>query len=179
MPSFGRPDAKGRSSGHRSGRDGKVHRPPRGEPFVWLTRELLSSPSWRARSINTVRLLDFLMIEHMNHAGTLNGRLMATHEQLRDFGLSANAIRPSIEEAEFLGLLRYTRGGRWAGSNQPSVFRLTFLPADNKSPTNEWKQRTKEEIRTWEHERSRRRVAVQKRKAALRYESAVPFKVRA
>lgn len=179
MASFGRANATGRSSGRRNGRAGKAHRPPKGEPWVWFTRGLLCSPSWRARSVNTVRLLDFLMIEHMNHAGTMNGSLMATHEQLRSFGLSANAIRPAIEEAEFLGLLRFTRGGRWAGSNQPSVFRLTFLPAENRAPTNEWTQRTEEQIRDWGLERKLARSAVQNRKAALRSKSAVPFKARA
>ncbi len=128
MPDFGKPDATGRSSGKRTGRAARAHRPPKGEPWIWLTRELLISPAWRAHSTNTGRILDFLLVEHMNHAGTENGRLMATHEQLRGYGLNANSIRDAIDEAEFLGLIRSERGGRWAGTNRPSTYRLTFLP---------------------------------------------------
>ncbi len=88
MPAFGKPDATGRSSGKRTGRAGKAHRPPKSEPWVWLTRELLASATWRAMSANTARLIDFLLVEHMNHAGTENGNLKATHEQLRAYGLT-------------------------------------------------------------------------------------------
>ena len=158
MPSFGKPDQTGRSSGKRSGRAAKAHRPPNGEPWVWLTRELLASPAWRHRGVNTIRLIDFLLIEHMNHAGIVNGNLKATHEQLRVYGLSANSIRGAIEEAEFLGLIRFNRGGRWAGSNQPSHFRLTFQPdRDGNGPTNEWKRRTEEQIQQWHEGRKARR----------------------
>src|SRR6516162_7461818 len=116
MVNFGRPDRTGRSSGIRTGREGKAHRPPKGEPWVWLTREFLESDAWRNRSINCVRLLDRLMIEHMNHAGTENGNLAAPYDQLVAHGLTRSEIRAAIEEAEFLGLLRYQRGGRWAGT---------------------------------------------------------------
>ncbi len=112
MPAFGRPDATGRSSGKRTGRAGEAHRPPKNEPWVWLTRELLNNPAWRARSINTARLLDFLLLEHMNHVGTENGNLKATYDQLVAHGLTRSEIRVAIEEAKFLGLIRFKRGGR-------------------------------------------------------------------
>ena len=179
MPNFGRPDQTGRSSGRRTGRAARAHRPPKYEPWVWQTRELIASPAWRHRNINTIRLLDFLMIEHMNHAGTENGNLKATHQQLRAYGLSANSIRNSIEEAVFLGLIRHVRGGRWAGSNQPSSFRITFLPdRDGNPPTNEWKSVTEEQIGNWKIRRSRWKSATKKRKAALRNESTVLSKER-
>ncbi len=57
MPAFGKPDATGRSSEKRAGRAAKAHRPPKGEPWVWLTRELLASPAWRHQSVNTARLV--------------------------------------------------------------------------------------------------------------------------
>lgn len=157
MPTFGKPDATGRSSGKRTGRAGKAHRPPKDEPWIWLTRDLLSRAAWRARSINTARLLDFLCVEHMNHAGTENGNLMATYDQLVAYGLTRSAIRMAIEEAKFLGLIWFKRGGRWAGTNQPSTYRLTFLPdRDGNPPTNEWKGKTEEQISTWKQERRRR-----------------------
>ena len=47
MSRFGKPDATGRSSGKLGGRAGKLMKPPQGEPWVWLTRELLASDAWR------------------------------------------------------------------------------------------------------------------------------------
>ena len=37
--------------------------PPEGEPWIWHSLSLISSPAWRARSINCARLIDFLEIE--------------------------------------------------------------------------------------------------------------------
>ena len=90
MSGFGRPDATSRSSGRLSGsRAKKLRGPPKGESWVWLTRELVSSPAWRHRSINCVRFIDFLMAEHMNHSGFENGNLIATYDQLVAWGIAA------------------------------------------------------------------------------------------
>ncbi len=158
MSRFGKPDATGRSSGKRTGRDKKLRSPPKGEPWCWLTRELLGSPAWRALSVNARKLMDFLLIEDMNHAGTENGNLCATYDQLEAYGLTRSEIRPAIEEAECLGLIRWQRGGRWAGTNRPSRFRLTFYADRDGNPaTNEWKGKTEEAIREWQQARSRPR----------------------
>jgi hypothetical protein len=134
----------------------------------------LVSPAWRHQSVNTARLIAFLLIEQMNHAGTENGNLKATHEQLRIYGLGANSIRAAIEEAEFLGLVRFKRGGRWAGSNQPTQFRLTFQPdRDGNPPMNEWKRRTEEEIQRWQEDRKARRKGLRNQKATHKSESTV------
>ena len=157
MTTFGRPNATGRSSGRRTGKAAKAHRPPKDEPWVWLTRELVSSPAWRARSINCVRLLDFLMVEHMNHAGIENGNLQAPYDQLEERGLTRKLIRRATDEAKFLGLLRIVRGGRWAETNRPSTYRLTFLAdRDNNPPTDEWKGKTAEAIDTWKQDLAQR-----------------------
>ena len=165
MSAFGKPDATGRSSGIRTGRAAKAHRPPKDEPFVCIIRELLVSAAWRARSINTVRLIDFLCVDHMNHAGTANGNLMATYDQLDAYGLTRCAIRMAVEEAKFLGLIRVKRGGRWAGTNQPSTYRLTFqADRDSNPPTNEWKGKTEDEITAWKEECSRCLQATRERR---------------
>ncbi len=115
--------------------------PPKGQPWAWLTAELVNSPAWRRRSINARRLIDFLLIEHCNHAGRENGRLLATHEQLRAYGMTAESIRRAIEECERLGLIGHQRGGRWAGTNRPSRFRLTFYAdAEGNPATDDWKR---------------------------------------
>ena len=158
MSRFGPPDATGRSSGKLSGsRAKRLRRPPKDEPWVWLTRELVSSPAWRCRSINCVRLIDFLLVEHMNHAGTENGNLKATYDQLTAWGLTRSEICAAIDEAEFLGLVRFERGGRWAGTNQPSTYRLTFqADREDNPPTNGWKGKTAEAIEAWKQDRAQR-----------------------
>ena len=141
MAGFGKPDATGRSSGKLSGHATKLMGPPKGEPWAWLTTELLASPAWRAMSINTRRLIDFLVIEHRNHAGHENGNLKATYSQLADFGLTRRKIFEAITQAEALGLIAVEHGGRWNLTNRPSTFRLTFYAdRDGNPPTNEWKR---------------------------------------
>ena len=155
MPRFGKPNATGRSSGKLTGRQGELRRPPDGESWAWLTRELVASPTWRLRSINCIRLIDFLLVEHMNHAARENGHLKAPYNQLVGWGLVRSEIRRAIEEAEFLGLIRYERGGRWAGTNQPSRFLLTFYADKEENPaTNEWKGKTEEAIAVWKRDRA-------------------------
>jgi hypothetical protein len=102
------------------------------------------------RSINCARLIDFLLVEHMNHAGTENGNLTATYKQLQEWGIWHRHIRPAINEAVFLGLLRVEKGGYFGGKTEGSLYRLTFYTDKNGSPpTNEWKCRDKDAIRTW------------------------------
>lgn len=132
----GKPDATGRSSGKIGGRLGRMLRPPKGEPFAWLTRELLESDAYQSLAINARRFIDFLLIEHMNHAGRENGKLKATHAQLRTFGLSANSVVPAIAQAEAVGLVECHRGGMRVAT----TCTLTFYPMLNGTPaSNRWK----------------------------------------
>ncbi len=168
--SFGKHDATGRSSGKLTGRAGKTHRPPKGEPWAWLTRELLNSEAWRGLSINGRRLMDFLLVEHMNHAGLANGALCATYEQLAAFGVTRSEIPHAIRECEGLGLIHVEHGGRFNMTNQPSRFRLTFYADDAGRPaTNDWKRTTPETVKRL------RRAAKQKKLSRSR--STVPLKV--
>ena len=149
--SFGKPNATGRSSGKLSSRAGKLRRPPKGEAWAWITRDMLASPSMRALSLTGRRLLDFLLIENMNHAGTENGALMATKDQLMAFGLSRRLIADAIRENVFLGLVRVERGRLTRGGvKAPNLIRLTFYADKDGSPaTNEWKGATDEAIAVW------------------------------
>lgn len=129
-----------------------VNSPP--EPFVWISAELNVSPAWRARSINCVRLIEFLQKEHMAHGGKENGNLAAPYDQLQAWGIGRRLIRPTIEEAEALGLIAVRRGGkRNAVEDHVSRYRLTFypsriVPVDGlphwEAPTDEWKRITPE-----------------------------------
>ncbi len=120
--------------------------------------------------INTRRLVDFLEVEHRNHAGRENGNLMATYDQLAEYGLSRSEISAAIEEAAFLGLIWQKRGGHWAGTNQPSRFRLTFYAdKDFNPPTNEWKGKTAEAIKAWKKDRA---AAIKAKKARRKKQKA-------
>ncbi len=156
--SFGKPDVTGRSSGKFTGRLKKLKGPPEGQPWCWLSRELITSAAWRARSINTIRLIDALLVDHMNHAGTENGNLMATYDQQVTWGASRPCLKGSIDEATFLGLIRVDPGGRWAGTNEPSRYRLTWLynDRDDTPATDEWKRVTEEAIKKWKEGRRQR-----------------------
>ncbi len=41
----------------------KRNRPPEGEPWIWLTRELIESEAWHSAPINTRRVVERLIIE--------------------------------------------------------------------------------------------------------------------
>lgn len=158
MARFGKPDATGRSSGKLQDRYGKHLRPPSGEPWTWQTRELLMSDAWRAMSINARRILDRIRLEHMAHAGQENGALTVTHDNFYAYGVPKDAIRPAIDELVFLGLVRAVRGGRWAGTNRPSIYRITWIgDRDASPPTNEWKGVAQEQIDLWRRELSEAR----------------------
>jgi hypothetical protein len=155
-----KPDATGRSSGRVAGKFGKHMKPPSGESFVWFTRSMMESPSWTAMSINGRRIIDRLLLEHMAHAGTENGNLIATHEQFKAFGVPANAVRPAVDELVFLGFIRCERGGRWAGKNTPSRYRLTWLgDRHGAAPSNEWRRVSIEQIEAWQKQRRELRKA--------------------
>lgn len=103
---------------------GKAQRPPAGEPWVWLTKELIKSDAWRSLGINERRVIDFLMLEHMAHAGKQNGRLKAPHQHLETFGIGAKYIASAIAEVERLGLIECRRGGMRVAT----TFALAWLP---------------------------------------------------
>ena len=98
--------------------------PPKGIPWVWITRDMLRSPQWRGLGINARRLLDFLLVEHMNHAGKRNGFLMAPRHQLKAFGIGHRHITAAIDELRAAQLVTVKPGtGR-----RPSTYALAWLP---------------------------------------------------
>ena len=171
MASHGsKPDVTGRSSGKWPARQKKVFGPPKDEPWAWLPTSLMASPAWRMRSVNATRLIDFLIIEHQNHAGLENGNLKATYDQLVEYGLTRCWIKPAILEAVFLGLVAVTyEGGRYAGNNQPSTYRLTFYANREGHPaTNNWKGKTAEAIREWKGDIASQKAKKTRRKKQIR-----------
>jgi hypothetical protein len=112
------------------------NKPPPDEPFIWLTRELLSSDAWRSQNIHTRRFIDFLLLEHMRHGGQNNGQLKAPQRQLYAFRIWERDAVPAIVLAEELGLVACIRGVMRAAT----TYRLTWLEShDGRPATNEWR----------------------------------------
>jgi hypothetical protein len=100
-----------------------------------MTRKLLASDAWRSARINTRRLVEFLLLEHMSNGGKENGRLKAPHRQLEAFGIAARLVAAAIRDAERLGLVACHR----RGMKVASLYTITWLPHRDGSPaTNRW-----------------------------------------
>ena len=132
----------------RSGKKSfKVNNPPKDQPWIWLTAELVNSLAWRSMSINCQKLVNRLIIEHRNHGGYENGHLVCTYKDFVEYGLTRNNIRSAIEEAQALGLVKHQRGERVFAKNQPNSYTLTFYATENMyPPTNDWKKLTEERL---------------------------------
>jgi hypothetical protein len=120
----------------------KRNRPPEGEPFVWLTRELIESDAWRTAPIHTKRFVERLMLEQMEHAGTENGRLICTYDDCVAFGIGRRFVNRAIKDAVRRGLVyRSEGGGLSAGAvKKPSRYGLGWLPThDASAAPNRWK----------------------------------------
>jgi hypothetical protein len=125
----------------------KMNRPPEGEPFTWLTREMLSSPAFTALSRRAYLVLFRILLEHMAHAGRANGLLVVSHGAFAAYGIPDGTQAEAIREAVALGWVAVTEKGRlsYGSVNRATRFRLTFLPTASPDScttwpaTNEWK----------------------------------------
>jgi hypothetical protein len=120
----------------------KRNRPPEGEPWVWMTRSLLESDAWRTAPPTTRRFVEFLMVEHSNHGGCENGKLIATFEQLEKWGIRRKSIPKAQRDAIRRGLVyRTEKGCRSAGrGRRPHRFGLSWYAGyDGSAPPNRWK----------------------------------------
>ncbi len=147
--------------------------PDDGGSWAYLTRELIASPAWRARSIHCVRLLDFLILEHLAHGARENGQIKATYGQLEKSGIGRRFIAGAIEEAEALRLIKVERGGRCAQAlDHMSIYTLTFYGTKSRdnhheyyvTSSNDWRRvgyddvkRIKENLRKARNRRNAKR----------------------
>jgi hypothetical protein len=113
----------------RPGRTGSLG-PPEGQPWFWMTRTMLGAITYRALSIHARRVLEFLLMEHMGHAGRENGNLGASYLQLEAWGVSTGDVSKGIGELEAAGFIRCTwKAKRQAhGTAPPSTYALTWYP---------------------------------------------------
>ena len=121
----------------------KRNRPPEGEPFVWFTREMSESDALRTAPARTIHFVLRLMVEHMDHAGKENGRLICTWDQCVAWGIPRKHVKAAQADAIRRGLVYQTEKGtasKGAG-RRPSKFGLGWLPAHDGAPAaNLWKR---------------------------------------
>jgi hypothetical protein len=110
--------------------------------FIMHARALRDSPAWRAISGDAHKFLDLIELEHMRHGGQKNGSLIVTYADMAKYGLGHRRICARvIREIAVLGLAEVAHGR--SGNREfrePNRYRLTYLPANGKPPTNEWRE---------------------------------------
>jgi len=87
------------------------------EPFLILHLSLLQNPGWRILNLSARRVLDRLVIEHLNHGGQNNGKLPVTYQ-----------IKQALTDLTALGFIKITRPGRSGNADfrQPTLYELTI-----------------------------------------------------
>jgi hypothetical protein len=140
-----RADVTGRSTDELAdSKHRKRNQPPPGQPFIWLTKEMLESYGWRAMSSNARLVVDCIAVEHMAHAATMNGALGVSFDRFETFGIRRGTIASAIAEAVTIGFVdlveKGTRGwGEYRGKT--SVFRVAWLPSNQGEPaTTRWRR---------------------------------------
>lgn len=124
----------------------KLNAPPAGQPWSWMTLEMMNSDAFRSLSINARRVLDRIQIEHGQHRGLENGRLKVTWNNFVKFGVGRRFIKRALGDLLAAGLIAIVQPGRrprGQDRGDPTQYRLTYLPVaepnDFFPPTNEWK----------------------------------------
>lgn len=145
--------------------------PPEGEPFIWLTANLLASCAWRGMTINARKALERILLEHMAHAGKENGNLQVTHLQFISAGVSRDYVGDAIDELAHLRLIKVTcRGRGGAGTGHASRFLLTWFPEKGSRFCDDpWKTVDALHVKKWKAARSKAKKA-RKRKVPKRSE---------
>jgi hypothetical protein len=109
---------------------------------------MLEFEAWTAMSLAARMIVDRVLIEHMSHAGRMNGELIVTYDQFEAYGIRRRSIPKAIAEAVALGFLDVIHRGRrsYGSVNRPSVYGLTWLPRLDLTPaSNRWRRFTTRE----------------------------------
>ena len=101
---------------------------------------MLESHAYRSLSLSARRVMDRIELEHLKHGGKDNGKLPVTHRDFIHYGVRAATVRPAQQELIHKGFARITKKGRSGKNGIATEFRLTYIHADNRPPTNDWKR---------------------------------------
>ena len=131
------------SSIRRGGIAGSKRKNKISEQFVYYTREMISSPAYRALSLQGRKVLRRLELEHMAHGGQDNGKLPCRYHDFINYGCRRNGLSAALIEVEALGFAKTMTLGTRAFGNVPgkaSTFLLTYLHTADAPPANDWKK---------------------------------------
>ena len=174
MAEFNARDKSRTEVGKRQTMVAKNTQPPKDQGgWMALTRDLLESPSWRTLSVNSRKVIDRLLIEHIGHGRRRNGELIVTHEQFIAYGVTCDLIADALEEAEYKGLIKMKKGRAGNGTAHPTIYAITFDgTCDGLAATNDWKKFTMPEAKLWSEvvrkQKAEARAAIgRKRKSSL------------
>ena len=111
----------------------------KGDNYIKRRLCLIESAAMAQLTLAAHRVLLRLEIELLKHAGKNNGALIVTYNDFVAFGIRRMSIAPAIRLLVEVGLIEVTdRGWRTAEHGRPAKYRLTYLPAYGKPPTDEW-----------------------------------------
>lgn len=130
--------------------------------WQWITVEMMESPAFRTMSANASKMLFRIILEHQAHGALENGKLIVTHGQFVEYGVTGEYVADAAEELHYKGLVKVHRGRAGTGTSHPNVFRLTFVGDHEGAPaTNDWRRITMEHCRRWSE--VDRKIAADKR----------------
>jgi hypothetical protein len=110
------------------------------EQFIPRPRSMLESKAYRSLSLSARRVMERIELEHLRHGGKDNGKLPVTRRDFSTYGVRESSVFPGLHEAIEKGFVRITRKGRSGKHGMPTEYRLTYIHANNRPPTNEWKR---------------------------------------
>lgn len=179
------PRDRSRTDAGRAAKLVRQHTKPPTDQGGWMaiTRDFLEAPAYRTLSVNARKCLDRLIIEHIGHARLENGRLIVTHEQFIDYGVTGEYVGDALDELAYKGLIKAERGKAGNGTAHPTVFTLTFDGThDGGKASNEWKKFTMAEARLWSEVVRQQRATLRakvgrKNKSSLRVSEIRPLRV--
>lgn len=124
-----------------SKRQRRFQGPPQDERWFWMTEELLASKHLRDMSRAARLVLDRIILEHIDHRGTENGRLTVTYSDFARHGVRRQSVKPAIESLEAAGLIKFDQGSFASPERRrPNAFTLTWLSVDGYEATKNWKR---------------------------------------
>lgn len=150
--------------------------------WQWLTVELLNSEAFKSLSGNGSKAFFRLVIEHALHAALENGKLIVTHDQFIEYGVTGEYVADALDELEYKGLIKIKRGRAGSGTSHPSLYTLTFTGTfEGIAATNEWRSCTAEKCKHWSKVVRKQRAADRakvgrKKKSPLRVSEIPPLR---
>jgi hypothetical protein len=118
-----------------------------GGGFVPRTLEMYRSSAWQHLPDNARRVLARLELEHLEHGGAENGKLVCTYNNFAADGLRRASVALAIRQCIALGFVTITRRGKRsiAEHRTPTLYRLTYVldryaDGGKREPTHEWRR---------------------------------------